>query len=497
MRRFQYHGVLIALAALALAAVSIPWLGTPSLAHGFGPRYDLPIPLTFYIAGAGAIVALSFAAFALFFDAGGARRDDLRLIFRPSARLVRLGSPVLLALRVLVAALFFVFVATGFLGSQNPFQNILPTLIWILGWVGIAFACIFVTDVWRFLNPWSSPFEVAERLYVRLSGKAGFRPLLSCPRRLGVWPAFAFFIVFAWLELVWIDRAVPAELASVVLVYSAITWAGMIMFGRDRWLECGEFLTIVFGVFARFGPLAGERGERPSLVLRLPAAGLLEHRQASASMTALIVALLATVTFDGLLETSLWGRIDVLILSSPLDSPIWTVLKLKEVVALQIARSIGLVLAIVVMSGAYFLICWLMSVLTAEARIGPARLARNYVFSLVPISIAYHVAHYFSFLFIGGQYAVPVLSDPLALGWDIFGTASYRVDIGLIGPRLQWLVAVVAVVVGHVVSVYLAHVTALRIYRDKRLALLSQIPMLTFMVGYTMLSLWILSQPII
>src|ERR671931_977994 len=38
----------------------------PAAAHGFGQRYDLPLPLSFYIWGAGATVALSFAAFALF-----------------------------------------------------------------------------------------------------------------------------------------------------------------------------------------------------------------------------------------------------------------------------------------------------------------------------------------------------------------------------------------------------------------------------------------------
>ena len=103
----------------------------------------------------------------------------------------------------------------------------------------------------------------------------------------------------------------------------------------------------------------------------------------------------------------------------------------------------------------------------------------------------------FSYLLIGGQYAIPLVSNPFGWGWDLFGTASYRVDIGLIGPRLQWQVAVIAVVLGHVIAVYVAHVTALRIFHTRRRALLSQIPMLLLMVGYTMCSLWILSQPIV
>src|SRR5262249_58387983 len=34
-------------------------------------------------------------------------------------------------------------------------------------------------------------------------------------------------------------------------------------------------------------------------------------------------------------------------------------------------------------------------------------------------------------------------------GWNLLGTAHYQVDIGLVTPRLQWTVAVVAVVLGH------------------------------------------------
>jgi hypothetical protein len=38
---------------------------------------------------------------------------------------------------------------------------------------------------------------------------------------------------------------------------------------------------------------------------------------------------------------------------------------------------------------------------------------------------------------------------------------------------------------------------ALRVYRNARIALRSQVPMLVLMVYYTMSSLWILSQPIV
>jgi hypothetical protein len=230
-------------------------------------------------------------------------------------------------------------------------------------------------------------------------------------------------------------------------------------------------------------------------MLRLPASGLVDDRPLSPSMVALTIALLATVTFDGLLETPLWARLDAAILDLPDDSILWTTLGLREEQALRLVRTIALPAIILVFIAAYLAVCWCMAWLASKNG-APIDLAGRFVLTLVPISLAYHVAHYFSYLFVGGQYAIPLVSDPFGWGWNLFGSASYRVDIGLIGPRLQWDVALVSVVVGHIIAVCLAHVVALRTFVDRRAALLTQIPMLILMVGYTMCSLWILSQPI-
>jgi hypothetical protein len=52
-------------------------------------------------------------------------------------------------------------------------------------------------------------------------------------------------------------------------------------------------------------------------------------------------------------------------------------------------------------------------------------------------------------------------------------------------------------VAGHIAAVYLAHTIALRVFKEKRTALKSQYPMLMLMIGYTMVSLWIIAQPIV
>jgi hypothetical protein len=125
------------------------------------------------------------------------------------------------------------------------------------------------------------------------------------------------------------------------------------------------------------------------------------------------------------------------------------------------------------------------------------RLAAAYVYSLVPIAIAYQVAHYYTFLLIQGQAIIALISDPFGWDWNLLGTSDYEINVGLVGAGFVWYSQVALIVAGHVVAVYLAHVAALRLLKDPMLAARSQYPMLALMILYTVFSLWILSQPIV
>ena len=466
---------------------------SPAPAHGFGQRYDLPIPLSFYVWGAGATVALSFVGFTLFLRQEP-NLSRLRAEWHPKGRLV---NAVVMSARSLAVGLLALVIVAGLFGSQDPIRNIAPAMIWIIAWVGLAFLSLLLGEVWALINPWDTVFTFAESSYRRIRAGAVLGSGRRYPEWLGVWPAFLLFVLFSWMELVWSGKNVPAELAAALLVYSGLTWLGMFVFGREAWLGRGEVFTLVFGTFARFAPLARMLEGRVGIRVRPPATGLLEDHPLTISMVALVIALLATVTFDGFLETPLWARVDFAVLDSASDSSFWAVLSLREDQAVRAVRTLTLLGWVLLFLGVYAVFCWLTAAVSGDRAVSAGIIARRFVLTFVPISLAYHVAHYFSLLFIGGQYAIPLLSDPLGRGWNLFGTAGYQVDIGFVTPRLQWSVAVVAVVLGHVVAVYLSHITALRVFRSSRAALVSQIPMIVLMVGYTMISLWILSQPIV
>jgi ABC-type sulfate transport system permease subunit len=120
-----------------------------------------------------------------------------------------------------------------------------------------------------------------------------------------------------------------------------------------------------------------------------------------------------------------------------------------------------------------------------------ARVAARFAHTLVPIALAYAVAHYLTLIIFEGQQLIAALSDPFALGWDLFGTADRKVDFFITASEPVWYVQVAVIVTGHVLGVILAHDRALADFgRD---AVRSQYAMLLLMVALTTLGLLILS----
>jgi hypothetical protein len=463
-------------------------------AHGFGARYDLPIPLSLYLAGAGLTVAVSFVMLAAFMrrapGSGTYWRFDVTRI--PGGRLL-MAPAFLLVFRTLAVALYVGVVAAGIFGVQSPLKNIAPVMVWAIWWVGMAYLSALLGDLWALVNPLDTLFHWAEALYTRIRPGRKLSVGLRYPNALGAWPAVVLFVAFVWMELVWEHSDAPAYLAVAMLGYSALTWFGMFCFGREEWLSRGEVFALVFGLLARFAPTevgTSETGGR-GFYLRPWGVGLLSREPVSASIVALVLAMLAAVCFDGFMETPLWAGILERVAPSTQRAAgdgdaarVWV-------------QTTGVIGAPMVFAAVYLVFCRLV-VWCGGARAGPvARVAGLYVLTLVPIAIAYHLAHYVSFLAMAGQYLIPLASDPFGFGWDLFGTRNRFIRIGLIDARAVWYISIAAIVTGHVVAVYLSHCVALNANHDRRAALRSQWPMVVLMVGYTMTSLWIIAQPIV
>jgi hypothetical protein len=419
----------------------------PAAAHAFGERYDLPLPLALWLGAAALTVALSFAVFAL------ALRRPASYRSLPFVRLHPLASGVL---RAASLCALLGLIAAGWFGSQDPFRNLAPAFVWIAWWIGFTYLCAVFGDLWRLVNPWN---------VIRTRG------IFKLPAAIGVWPAVVMLVAFAWIEIVWEGNAVPANLAWLALGYSLATWTGMVVFGADDWLRRCEVFSVYFGFVSRLAPVE-IRGDG-ELRLRAPAGGLLDPRGVSPSEATFVIVMLALVTFDGLRETPLWT----------VDDAHWTA-----------AANAGLLATPCVFALAIYGACALMGRLSAASA---GELARLFVPTLLPIAFAYHVAHYLTYLLVAGQLVIPLASDPLGRGWDLLGTARYQVSPGIVGARFAWYTSVIVIVAGHVLAMYAAHRLALARFPERRAARRTQYPLAALMVAYTMLSLWILAQPIV
>ncbi len=459
---------------------ALVFLGTPleALAHAFGSRYELPVPVWLFIAGGALTVTLTFVIVAAFSRGGAERYAGAQLTLAGTAFGRLLGRSWLSAtVRAAGVAALALVVLAGFAGITDPNRNIAPTLVWIVWWVGFSYLAMLAGNIWPAVNPWRT-------LYDMVSSGRGERQF---PPRAGGWIALAGLLAFGWVELIFPFRATPLALAWLLIAYSALTWAGMARYGAQAWLSNADPFHRVFELFARFAPIA--RGPQGDLVLRPHAAGLLarDSPKSSSAEIAFIMAMLAIVLFDGFQGSKHWVAVEDAIhdINPALGDGVW--------IALHTAGLLAMWLAFL---GLYYAACALARVAAGGT---PATLdyARAFAPTLIPIAVGYHFAHSFTYLLVQGQSLVFLLSDPLGLGWNLFGTRDFTPDIALISTRTAWYLALGAIVSGHAISVYLAHVAAERLLEARGRALRALVPMTALMVLYTIISLQILAEPLV
>ena len=439
-------------------------------AHGFGSKIDLPIPGYLYWFGGGAAVIASFAIISLFVRSK-AHDDSYRTYNLRNVGIVDAlyrNKSLLNVFKVISVSLLILTILTGVLGSQFPVKNFAPTFVWVVWWGGFIWLHILFGDSWNFVNPWKNIFELI---------KFDEKPLRQYPDKLKSWPAFGFFLIFAWIELVYPTPAHPQFLGNIIFVYSIIVLAGMRVFGKDKWLDNCEPFTVFFNFVASFS--ATRVTSDGKILLRPIASGLLDARYRFDQLCFLIL-ILSVVSFDGLISTLFWY--DVIGIDAFGGSGRYDVIYVNTA---------GIIVSFLAFFSIFYSFVAISRAIT-KTDITTLDLAQKFVPALLPISIVYHLAHYSAYFFLNGQLIIKLISDPFGFGWDIFGTSSYEI-VRTIDFILLWNYQVAVIVIGHILSVYIAHRISLRVFKDGKKSIMSQAPILLLMVGYTILGLWLLS----
>jgi hypothetical protein len=455
------------------------------IAHALLARKDLPIPVWLFAWGASVVLIVSFFALSAAWREPRFEDERWRSLGAGFSRAL-LGFPAQILCGAIGVFLLGLSIYAGLRGTEAPDRNFALTFIFVTAWLGIPLFSVFLGDVFRPFNPWRA---VGRLIGGAFAAVAGQRPLhLRYPEALGRWPAAIGLLAVVWLEIVYGSSGgvavglSPHSAAVAALVYSLYTLTMMAVFGVEQWCRTGEVFSVYFGMFAQLGVFAVKDGR---FGRRRPLSAATNWATVPGS-AAVVIASIATTSFDGAQEGALKGPIE-------------------QVFEWLVDAGVGLTAALRLTDTLFILLCFAGVALVymigvrgmASVRGAPSlqKLRTGFAHTLIPIAFAYLVAHYFSlFVFQEQAQFTYLLSDPLGTATtDLFGTASGGIDFKILSANAIWYVQVGALVIGHVVALTLAHDRATAYWGDYRQAARSQYWMLAVMVAFTCFGLYLLS----
>ena len=497
---------LVAVSVVALTCL----FATPVAAHGVSGRSDLPLPVWQVTLASALALIYSFVAVALFWS-----KPHMRAVSEKGWELPLPGLAIKRLASVCKAIGFIalvVVVFAGVRGNSNSFVNIAPHFLYIVVWVGAAVMSMVIGDVWRAFNPMILLAKVAQRLFKLFTREPQTDQAHTATDRanaaMGVaqsevhvtqsdtqgarkdhhWWAVAVFFGFVWLELAYHASESPRAVAIFIIIYAAVIMIGGAVCGL-RWAHNADGFGVLYRLFGAMGIFSydqhnrGDDGSGVRLRIQWPLAGLTRLKVLPGTESLVLTALGATV-FDGFTRTSFWFDLTA-------STNGWT---------RTAYHTAGLILAVGMTFVVYRAAISVMAIINDD---NESELADLFLPSLLPICVAYILAHYFSLMAIEGQRLIALASDPFGWGWDILGTAKHQINPQIISTDAIAWVQTAAIVIGHIFAVILAHDTAVERYpahsnKNAKTSVLhfratiSQLPMLVAMVLYTVVGLLLL-----
>ncbi len=421
-----------------------------------GTATTATIPQWFVVLVAGVVVGASFLFTSLMADHEALQWiNGLAVTGSIPSVIRRLLGPLIGAGSV--AALIGV-VAIGFIGPSNANGNLASLFVWVAWWGGFTITTYTICNSW----PVFDPFRRLARLVPGTAQR-------SYPSSLGAWPAVVGLLALVWVEVVSGATEQPRALAGLIVVYAGVTIGGVWLLGRETWFDRVDPLSAVFRTYGGLAPI--QRTES-GFSLRLPGAALTDRPgQHRTGDVAFVLALLWATTFDGLVSTPLWRSV------------------LEPVVAVGVPAVLGylslLIGGFVVFLGAYR---WAArrSRASADSYVRPDAIARWLAPSLVPIAAGYHLAHFLGYVITLWLPLITALQAPLT------GPTAFTV---IVLPEWFGFVKLGAVLVGHLLAIWVAHSIAFDLFPGARQPIRSQYPLIGVMIGYTLVSAWVIVSP--
>ncbi|MET3963024.1 hypothetical protein ABIE44_002958 [Marmoricola sp. OAE513] len=446
--------------------------------HGFGGAKDLPVPAPLAIAGGTAALIVSFCVLILawrkprYDDSGSGRGAAGRPL--PGKLAAVLDSPAYVGLLKVLGLAFTAFMVWALVAGPDLTLNPVFGVFYVLLWVGLVPASLLFGRFYRAINPIRTVFG-ALSWALRVNPSKG---VFTYPEKLGYWPAAVGLFAFVWQELVnprgnWISHSgLHPGVEAWLAVYAMVMLLGAAVFG-DTWISRADPFEVYSDLLAKLSPWG--RNTDGVLVWRSPLANLATLVPRPGTV-AVVAVLFGSTAFDSYKDTIRWVKV-----LSKVDSNV------------ELVNTAALLVMCLVIGGA-FAIATMSTGIDTEApdAVPRSRLPRLFAHSVIPIIVGYMTAHYLSYFVEQGQTTLIQLSDPMADGSNLFGTADYSVNYWLsTHPTFLASTKVVAVVLGHIVGVVAAHDRALTLLPKKH-QVTGQIGLLVVMVFFTASGLYLL-----
>lgn len=434
-------------------------MSSETVAHAAGLRdagaTAVTVPTWLFLATGGGAVGASFLLASFVTD-----RVFIRSFHEWGGTLPSPGAVASLLGRLTGVGLLVATIAVGYLGPATGYRNFAVLFIWVGWWGGYLASSYLFGNSWSTLNPF--------RTIADLLPTVG----LTYPDRLGAWPSVAGLLVLIWIEVITPLADDPRLLASTIVVYTVVTVTGAVLFGSERWFSTVDPISHALSYFGRFAPF--ER-TADGISFRLPGMALTDPKLVTGrDEVAFIICLLYVTTFDGFVATWIWAEFVVGVVGFGLPP--------LAIYFSAYLAGFGLFV------GAFW---WAMGLARryGATYITCEELGRRFAPSLLAIAVGYHLAHNVGFFLSLLPSLAVVGAAPLS------PPQQPPVLAGLPG----WLsgIEMALVLLGHVIAVWVAHAAAYELLPGRLAAIKSQYGITLVMVGYTMVSLWVVTTPLV
>ena len=404
-----------------------------SLNHGVVNVGDLPIPFDIVLNSSALVVLITFVY--------------LKVSWKES--IITPRQEVFNDKQNFIGKLFgiiilFLLVAPGIFGNESSKTSVAPLILWVFLWIGVPVLGLLFGDIYSKFNPLN--------LFSLKSDKPE-----------SVYFACILFIGLTWFELVWRKPGNPLNIA-IVLITLFICVNLLRYFLKKSLIEVDPLLLLHY-LYSKLKLF----NSRPYFRSLLDNIGNLAKLK---GIEYFVLLMIGTVTYDGLRETTFWynqfgSRTDDMGFST----------------MMFLIMNLGTILF-------YRFACFF------AIKVGGSDLELNHVSNLfghtmLPIAFAYHVTHYLTLLLFESQTFFYRFNDPIGIGMNILNVGEPTINY-FIEPLVIWGIQVAVTLLGHMLSVVLAHDLAVKLFGHQQ-SDKTQYIFLFITVALTLQALFVLS----